>query len=102
MIDPRPVTLKAEDRAAPLSLVPAPADAQALIIELAEMAQRAGSQAVQLLHEFDYGRDLIESHRRARVHADEIHRAAAGLMELAEALAKALRASGAFSTRGGR
>lgn len=97
----RPVDLKTEDSPElppTLSIVPPAPDAQDLMIELSEMAQRAGSQAVQLLHEFDYGRDLIESHRRAKVHADEIHRAAAGLMELAEALAKALRAAGHLST----
>lgn len=99
--DDRPVDRKPEDSPdvpPTLSIVPAPADAQAVMIELAELAQRAGSQAVALLHEYDYGRDLLESRRRAKIHAVEVHLAAVGLMETVEALSKALRAAGHLST----
>lgn len=94
------LNLKREDRAegrAPLSLVEAPADPQALMIALAEIAQRLGSEAVVLRHLYDHGRDLIEVNRRAKVHASEIHIAAAGVLETIEALSKALRREGEYS-----
>lgn len=100
MIDPKPVTLKPEDSPAPLSLVRPPADPQAVMIALAEIAQRLGSEAVQLLHLYDHGHDLIEINRRAKLHAREVHYGAARVLETVEALSKALRAAGAFSTRG--
>lgn len=101
MFELKPDDRAEEIRSASLPIV-LPADAQSIMIELSEMAQRAGSQAVALLHEFDYGRDLIESHRRAKIHAGEVHLAAVGLMEMVEALSKALRSAGAFSTQEGR
>lgn len=99
-----PLRLKAEDRAEqpPLELVPVPVDAQSLMIELSEIAQRVGEQAVQLLHEYEHTRDLIEAHRRAKIRASEVHLAAGGVLETVETLAKALRSAGAFSTWEGR
>lgn len=98
MIDHRPLkNLKADDRA-PLSLVhAAPADPQAVLIELSEIAQRLGAEAVHLVHLYTTGRDLIEVNRRARLHADEIHLGASGVLETIEALSKALRSAGLLS-----
>jgi len=94
--------LKDEDRAEPstLELGSVPVDAQSIMIELSEMAQRLGSEAVQLLHLYQSGRDLIEVNRRARLHAEEVHLAAGGVLETVETLSKALRTAGAFSSGG--
>jgi hypothetical protein len=101
----RPVDRKPEDRIddqPPLELVSRQVDAQHLMIELSETAQRLGAEAVHLLHLYETGRDLIEVNRRAKLHAAEVHLASAGVLETVEALSKALRSAGAFSTWGGR
>jgi len=91
IVDPRPLALRAEDRAA--------TDLQELNVRLSDCLASADRAIGALLESLAQAHDLIDGRRRAKIWGVEAQTAVAEAIETREQLAREQRAAGLMSDR---